>query len=1208
MKSKLLFLFGLLTLALSVRSQTLSFTTNKVTLTQGDSVTFTNTSTGFPGGQIFVWRFGDDCLSSVDYDIYGCEQLTTGAAATIKHTYNLMGTVKARLMYQVSPGVYSTTGYEVTLTITQDYNCVVNPPAPGTCELAINGDFEFDTKPASQLNVAGLAYKKACPWDNAQGHSGSPDLFGLSGVGNFDYGNYAGNQLPQSGNNYLGIVTCNVDATPCSPPYRFREYLQQKLNAPLTTGVTYVVKFWVSLSEFSGKATKIGVHLSTTPTFGTINSSSTYYPGPGICQLITDNGPITGVTSLTYITPNVITEKNDWVPIEFTVVGAGQQYLTIGYYNDLTNTDVITVSVTNPNNGWPNRAYYYIDNVSVHQDCCMPANFTVSVASPNSSNIISSNLGNPVVTNKTIFVGSDLTINQNITFTGCQIIMASGTNINVQAGKTLTINDYTYTYGGNTYSAPSYVYAGCSQMWNSIKLPATATLNMSNSFVLDGNIAVESSNGGMYTITNTTFNKNYIGVKVQNGGSFMGVLNGNKFKCNQTITLAPHAGQVATAGLQGRTTTNINIGSNTYNPNIFDARQQTGTLRGLTNGITADACGLTVFNNQFNYCNNGLNTTNVPATASLYSQIGSTLSAAHGNLFIDCFRGIYMANKQKLDISGNTFNATAAANAFFGIYISDDIFVPAENNKIAIFDNLLYNQRNGIYVGNINPNNTAAEIKKNTILQQTAGLINLRKGVQLNNANQPSTTSLQVTDNIVDYGTSVTNANVTSCTSIDIFDDCNRFAVYASNCIAPTILDNYFYRNLTPVAGTPDKLVGVYTEYCPRALVKENYMQGFGSGILSLGDNSNILYQCNVMDNCFNMFRFNTAILGRQGTPAFLGNPDAPWDNKWFTLAGGTTGTYNSSSLAVDWYIRNTNVAGNPYNIQPLSVTPLFKILPQYSKTGSAPCTPPARYAAPQPTPVQTDGDAAALVNSVAQNQTEYINYIPQSRYWATALAYEMADADSTMRDENGGTEGNIKLFYNTQKNTNIGFIHALNKFAAQTNAAAFDSLNNLWQPQNQMEEYRKTVNTIYAATILSGRSDLTPEEIDILIPIAYDNPLWGGDAVYSARALLQISHPAEGTDINEEKNSNTDDKPLVNLYPNPANTTVTINYNLGGNDAALFELVDLNGNRADAFTLYGKTGILPYSTEKLKAGVYLYRVSNATGVISTGKLVIIKQ
>ncbi len=78
-----------------------------------------------------------------------------------------------------------------------------------------------------------------------------------------------------------------------------------------------------------------------------------------------------------------------------------------------------------------------------------------------------------------------------------------------------------------------------------------------------------------------------------------------------------------------------------------------------------------------------------------------------------------------------------------------------------------------------------------------------------------------------------------------------------------------------------------------------------------------------------------------------------------------------------------------------------------------------------------------------------------------------------------------------------------------------------------------------------------------------------------------------------------------VTVYPNPASNTFTIQYKFTHTNA-VFELYGIDGKKLDVVNLQGQSGNYMYQNNNLLPGIYLYRVSNTNGIISTGKLFII--
>ena len=87
MKKPILLLLGLCIMAFAAHSQTLSFTLSSDTVNVGDTITFTNTSTGFPVGQEFFWVMGDNCTTGYDYFPDSCKIITVGTSAILKKAY-----------------------------------------------------------------------------------------------------------------------------------------------------------------------------------------------------------------------------------------------------------------------------------------------------------------------------------------------------------------------------------------------------------------------------------------------------------------------------------------------------------------------------------------------------------------------------------------------------------------------------------------------------------------------------------------------------------------------------------------------------------------------------------------------------------------------------------------------------------------------------------------------------------------------------------------------------------------------------------------------------------------------------------------------------------------------------------------------------------------------------------------------------------------
>ncbi|HUR31786.1 MAG TPA: gliding motility-associated C-terminal domain-containing protein [Saprospiraceae bacterium] len=145
--------------------------------------------------------------------------------------------------------------------------------------------------------------------------------------------NFFGNQPAHTGDAYAGVYARESSI--------WREYIQVQLTQPLTSGLTYHVSFYTSLSDNNCGVTHLGAYLSQTPP---------------------DDNTIGWLAATPQIEANIgyISNNQDWTLISgcFTATG-GEQWITIGNFYDNNNSPLDPDCVA----GF--YSYYYIDDVSV---------------------------------------------------------------------------------------------------------------------------------------------------------------------------------------------------------------------------------------------------------------------------------------------------------------------------------------------------------------------------------------------------------------------------------------------------------------------------------------------------------------------------------------------------------------------------------------------------------------------------------------------------------------------------------------------------------------------------------------------------------------------------------------------------------------------------------------------------------------------------
>lgn len=161
------------------------------------------------------------------------------------------------------------------------------------------------------------------------------------------------------------------------------------------------------------------------------------------------------------------------------------------------------------------------------------------------------------------------------------------------------------------------------------------------------------------------------------------------------------------------------------------------------------------------------------------------------------------------------------------------------------------------------------------------------------------------------------------------------------------------------------------------------------------------------------------------------------------------------------------------------------------------------------------------------------------------------------------------------------------------------------------IEEKEQLVNEIYLSVLGQEQTAFSQDTIGQLEFIAAQCPLAGGNAVFRTRAILSlISDNYVYDDLNiclqvgivlRQTSKNL----TAHLYPNPANSSVTLVYEILEKTEAELQLFNSLGQHQLNFTLIQGNTNMTLLTESLKPGIYHYRITSNTENQINGKLVI---
>lgn len=229
--------------------------------------------------------------------------------------------------------------------------CLLNIQGLAAQNFVPNGSFETYTQCPQSRNDGIICSNWNAPTKGTSDYFNTCAPTSVVGVSVPD--NFAGSQLPLTGNAYSGIYA-SLNFT--SPFLEYREYMQVTLDSLLVSGGKYTFTMYLSLGDRSNYASnKMGAYISKTRPS---SNSDTYL------------NVVPQVVSTTYIT-----DKTNWVKVtgEYIATG-GEKYITIGVFEPAATHTRITVSGGSNANGYNGVSYYYIDDVSMTRACDVTPN------------------------------------------------------------------------------------------------------------------------------------------------------------------------------------------------------------------------------------------------------------------------------------------------------------------------------------------------------------------------------------------------------------------------------------------------------------------------------------------------------------------------------------------------------------------------------------------------------------------------------------------------------------------------------------------------------------------------------------------------------------------------------------------------------------------------------------------------------------------
>jgi hypothetical protein len=390
-----------------------------------------------------------------------------------------------------------------------------------------------------------------------------------------------------------------------------------------------------------------------------------------------------------------------------------------------------------------------------------------------------------------------------------------------------------------------------------------------------------------------------------------------------------------------------------------------------------------------------------------------------------------------------------------------------------------------------------------------------------------------------------------------------------------------------------DGLHGIHVSNTRDAQVYENYtIKGFGKGIYNIGQNTGTQFHCNTLDGNYDGFYCppNTAgsftwvsaqlVTGEENQNCFENVIHRRVNNQ-------------NPSYSIPWYYigsfdpNNCRAPVNSVGVDPLP-----------GQGALLACAPlPAQWMNPTTRLelfgfIEREGDTlyAALPDEFEWYADEYLY---RSFLWDNGWMYLGVSDDSVYQH-----------YFNFFENEAIMAFAEIEELIGMGDLEQALWANDHVVTQTLIEFNQQLVNGIYLETWAQG---LEPDayQTTLLEAVALLTPFVGGNAVFSARVMLDIDPFNYGLPYRMAQETPISQPLQVVFYPNPARNTLVLEFIEPIEGAGTFEMFDVQGRKVLERHLNESQSHHWLDTSHLKDGLYIARLRLSNGEFVAQKIVI---
>jgi hypothetical protein len=792
--------------------------------------------------------------------------------------------------------------------------------------------------------------------------------------------------------------------------------------------------------------------------------------------------------------------------------------------------------------------------------CCNAA-FSANTNQQLLDNVICSTLGVNNISNTAVFIKDIFTIDQNFSFTNCDIYFTANASIQLTNNAILTINNCT-------------LQAGCGALWSGIFADdASEQIIITSSTITDMEHGINAANNAKITAINNTFNDNYQGVHIFNNtlSGNISIMKNDFENINGLIT-SVNGTTIPAHGIIINQSTEIEIGgTSSFDGNNFDgllngiAIYSADTKKPLANisypptlvgkidllynhfnniyespvattlpdasqgtGVYADNYGYAAWmTNQvrINIIGNGNALCTAPNFTNCHQAIvnNNFSSTVQSNSMGNVHAGVILQNCTGKDY---TINSNNISNCIIGISKVGDEGpqgFTAQNNTItldAVTSPSVLNTN--ICTGISSIYNTVGSGGVSKIAYNTINIPNAdsARGISLENGNLDLLAYNKIHfTNTVDAGNPIDVPWL-----IGINSNYNKGTTITKN-----VIDNNFMVDGNTIH-TPNNSTGIYMHKTDNPIVSCNLTNYLQFGITGVADNGNSTQYNLFTRNIMNASHASLMLfkLGNEGTVGQVGKVLG------FGSGYDANNTYGGTA-ALNKVYRVTDTCSSGTYSQIVTTTSKLMLSQSTSNTGNCryDVTNPPSFTETASCPgdiiiihdqdwknlaieAQLDVEKAMMV---ALNNIEYTEFEYGAKKLDQEQSFKFLQQNPTVRTNNP----TLNSFYLDHFTSEIGLMQAaqdaINVLADSNNIADTE----LWETKLQEAKNANTdipntaifisnaknINEIYLQSLEFGADSLSEAQWETIENLANSCPYISGDAVYKAREIMANKNPS---------------------------------------------------------------------------------------------------